>query len=182
MEALLPPLSSRPKWRDLRFSQPVADADGSSAPPFVINRSGGICSSLNRQLIRMETPPFPLSSRPERSEADGSAVRPFRSLRFTRIYRRNLNSGGGVVTQEFVVLILLGSRKSLKPQILHCAPPDFLSNLVGSASFMRLSLRKAAHAALSRAAQQEIRVRSVEKHFPERSAELKIPRLPRISC
>ena len=42
---------------------------------------------------------------------------------------------------------------------LHCAPPDFLLNLVGSANFMRLSLRKAAHAALSPAAQQEIRVR-----------------------
>jgi hypothetical protein len=51
---------------------------------------------------------------------------------------------------------------------LHFAPPDFLLNLVGSASFMRLSLRKAAHPALSTAAQQEIRVRSgpsVENHF-----------------
>jgi len=43
---------------------------------------------------------------------------------------------------------------------LHCAPPDFLSNFVGSASFLRLSLRKAAHADLSTAARQEIRVRS----------------------
>jgi hypothetical protein len=43
---------------------------------------------------------------------------------------------------------------------LHYATPDFLLNLVGSASFMRLSLRKAAHAVLSKAAQQEIRVRS----------------------
>jgi len=60
---------------------------------------------------------------------------------------------------------------------LHRATPDFLLNLVGSASFMRLSLRKAAHVALSTAAQQEIRVRSVEKHFQERSAELQIPRL-----
>ena len=47
---------------------------------------------------------------------------------------------------------------------------------------MRLSLRKGAHAVLSSAAWQEIRVRSVEKHFHERSAELQIPRLPRISC
>jgi hypothetical protein len=35
---------------------------------------------------------------------------------------------------------------------LHYATPDFLSTLVGSTSFMRLSLRKAAHAALSTAA------------------------------
>jgi hypothetical protein len=39
-------------------------------------------------------------------------------------------------------------------------PSDFLSGLVASASFMRLSLRKAAHAFLSKAAQPEIRVRS----------------------
>ena len=43
---------------------------------------------------------------------------------------------------------------------LHCATPDFLSNLVALANFMRLSLRKAAHAAMSSAAWQEIRVRS----------------------
>jgi hypothetical protein len=42
---------------------------------------------------------------------------------------------------------------------LHYAPPDFLLNLVGSASFMRLSLRKAAHAVPSTAAQRKIRVR-----------------------
>jgi hypothetical protein len=30
------PLSSRPKWRDLRFHQPAPDPDGSSALPFVI--------------------------------------------------------------------------------------------------------------------------------------------------
>ena len=44
-------------------------------------------------------------------------------------------------------------------QALHFAPPDFLWNLVASANFMRLSLRKGAHAALSSAAWQEIRVR-----------------------
>src|SRR6202021_57411 len=43
---------------------------------------------------------------------------------------------------------------------LHYATPDFLSNLVALANFMRLSLRKAAHAAMSSAAWQEIRVRS----------------------
>jgi hypothetical protein len=39
-------------------------------------------------------------------------------------------------------------------------PPDFLLNLVALADFMRLSLQKGAHAALSCAAWQEIRVRS----------------------
>src|ERR1700733_15926745 len=43
---------------------------------------------------------------------------------------------------------------------LHCATPDFLSNLVALPYFMRLSLRKGAHAASSSAAWQEIRVRS----------------------
>jgi hypothetical protein len=40
------------------------------------------------------------------------------------------------------------------------ASPDFLLNLVALANFMRLSLLKGAHAALSSAAWQEIRVRS----------------------
>jgi hypothetical protein len=40
------------------------------------------------------------------------------------------------------------------------ASPDFLLNLVALANFMRLSLQKGAHAALSCAAWQEIRVRS----------------------
>jgi hypothetical protein len=43
-----------------------------------------------------------------------------------------------------------------KPQVPPLPYPDFLLNLVGSASFMRLSLRKAAHAALSTVEQQEI--------------------------
>jgi hypothetical protein len=49
-----------------------------------------------------------------------------------------------------------------KPQIspLRYAPPDFLWNLVALAHFMLLSLTKAAHAAMSSAAWQEIRVRS----------------------
>src|ERR1700677_1049665 len=45
-------------------------------------------------------------------------------------------------------------------QALHFATPDFLSNVVALANFMRFSLRKAAHAAMSSAAWQEIRVRS----------------------
>jgi hypothetical protein len=49
-----------------------------------------------------------------------------------------------------------------KPQIspLRYAPPDFLWNLLALAHFMLLSLTKAAHAAISSAAWQEIRVRS----------------------
>jgi hypothetical protein len=40
------------------------------------------------------------------------------------------------------------------------ASPDFLLDLVALANFMRLSLLKGAHVALSSAAWQEIRVRS----------------------
>jgi hypothetical protein len=49
-----------------------------------------------------------------------------------------------------------------KPQIspLRYAPPDFLWNLVALAHLMLLSLTKAAHAAMSSAAWQEVRVRS----------------------
>jgi hypothetical protein len=43
---------------------------------------------------------------------------------------------------------------------LHSATPDFLLILVALANFMRLSLLKAAHADVSSAAWQEIRVRS----------------------
>ena len=43
---------------------------------------------------------------------------------------------------------------------LHYAPPDFLLTLVALVHFMRPSLRKGAHAALSSPAWQEIRVRS----------------------
>jgi hypothetical protein len=42
---------------------------------------------------------------------------------------------------------------------LHCATPDFLWRLVALMECMRLSLRKGAQVALSRAAWQEIRVR-----------------------
>jgi hypothetical protein len=40
------------------------------------------------------------------------------------------------------------------------ASPDFLSAMLASANFLRLSLLKAAHAVVSSAAWQEIRVRS----------------------
>jgi hypothetical protein len=43
---------------------------------------------------------------------------------------------------------------------LHYASPDFLLMLRALTNFMRLSLRRAAHAAVSSAAWQEIRVRS----------------------
>jgi hypothetical protein len=48
-----------------------------------------------------------------------------------------------------------GNRRSL-----HSATPDFLWRLVALASFMRLSLMKAAYVVVSGAAGQEIRVRS----------------------
>jgi hypothetical protein len=41
---------------------------------------------------------------------------------------------------------------------LGCAPPDFLLRFVALMNFIRLSLRKGAHEALSIAAWQEIRV------------------------
>ena len=51
-------------------------------------------------------------------------------------------------------LLSFGNRRSP-----HYAPPDFLLRLVALANFMRLSLLKAAHAVVSSAAWQEIRVR-----------------------
>ena len=45
-----------------------------------------------------------------------------------------------------------------KPGQVGCAPPDFLLRFMALMHFMRLSLRKGAHAALSSAAWQEIRV------------------------
>jgi hypothetical protein len=55
---------------------------------------------------------------------------------------------------ELQILIRLRSG-----QTLHFAPADFPWNLVASGNLMRLSLRKGAHAALSSAVWQEIRVR-----------------------
>jgi hypothetical protein len=53
---------------------------------------------------------------------------------------------------------------------LRYATPNFLLRLVALMSFMRLSLMKAAHVALSGAAKQEIRVRSGRDDKGERNA------------
>jgi hypothetical protein len=59
--------------------------------------------------------------------------------------------------------LLLGAVRSdgekRNSRSLHFATPDFLWNLVALTHFMRLSLRKGAHAALSSSEWQEIRVR-----------------------
>jgi hypothetical protein len=57
-------------------------------------------------------------------------------------------------------MMILWENQKRNRRSLHYATPDFLSRLVALANFMRLSLRKAAHAAVSRAAWQKIRVRS----------------------
>ena len=54
----------------------------------------------------------------------------------------------------------LGEDQQEHRRSLHYATPDFLLILVALSNFMRLSLLKAAHAVLSSAAWQEIRVRS----------------------
>ena len=79
-EAPPSPLSSRPKWRDLQFSQSSSAVDRSAALPFCHpDRSGGICSSLNQHLLWTEAPPSPLSSRPK-----------WRDLRFSRVVSKML--------------------------------------------------------------------------------------------
>jgi hypothetical protein len=65
-----------------------------------------------------------------------------------------------ILTHTHKTLLTAGPHSTSLRQALHFAPPDFLRNLVVLANFMRLSLRKAAHAALSSGAWQEIRVRS----------------------
>jgi hypothetical protein len=88
---------------------------------------------------------------------------------------------GGICSFPFRIATLKPAKPIYPLSSHHCATPDFLSNLVGSASFMRLSLRKAAHAALSTAAQQEIRVRSVEnipKKGPRNCRSLGFPGFP----
>ena len=64
----------------------------------------------------------------------------------------------------------MGAGRPMGAKNFHYATPDFLLRSVALSNFMRLSLLKAAHAVVSSAAWQEIRVRSVEKHFQERSA------------
>jgi hypothetical protein len=66
-----------------------------------------------------------------------------------------------------------GNRRSL-----HSATPDFLWNLVALTNIMRLSVKKGAHAALSSAAWQEIRVRSGRKTFPGRVRRTADPSAP----
>ena len=57
---------------------------------------------------------------------------------------------------------------------LRYATPDFLLTLVALARFIRPSLRKGAHAALSSAAWQEIRVRSGRDDKGEGGAPIQI--------
>jgi hypothetical protein len=64
----------------------------------------------------------------------------------------------GQAAAENEPVIVLSLRKNRRS--LHSATPDFLLSLVALAIFMRLSLTKAAHVAMSSAAWQEIRVRS----------------------
>ena len=62
IEAPPSPLSSRPKWRDLQFSQPVSDSNRSSALPFVIPTEVEGSAVLSPA---SDSPPSPLSSRPK---------------------------------------------------------------------------------------------------------------------
>jgi len=65
-------ISVRPQF------QPAIELEGSATLRLVIptgaKRSGGTCFSLHRQPIQSKAPPPDLSSRPERSEVEGSAV------------------------------------------------------------------------------------------------------------
>jgi hypothetical protein len=72
---LCPPDRSEAKWRDLRFPRPATTAHQSATLPFVLptgaKRSGGICGSLDQQLLPTKALPSPLSSRPKCSWACG---------------------------------------------------------------------------------------------------------------
>jgi len=54
IEAPASPLSSRPKWRDLQFSEPASDVDGSSGLPVVIPTEveGSLHFGPNEQKIK----------------------------------------------------------------------------------------------------------------------------------
>jgi len=69
-----------------------------------------------------------------------------------RLHRRNRISSPHSVEN-------ISKTGPLNCRSLHYAPPDFLLTLVALMHFMRPSLRKGAHAALSSVAWQEIRVR-----------------------
>jgi uncharacterized protein YigA (DUF484 family) len=58
--------------------------------------------------------------------------------------------------------LMIQAHKSLNRRSLHYATPDFLLNFMTLANFMRLSLRKGAHAALSSAAWVESRSGAVQ--------------------
>ena len=65
-------ISVRPQF------QPAIEFEGSAALRLVIptgaKRSGGTCFFLHRQPIQTKALPYDLSSRPKRSEVEGSAV------------------------------------------------------------------------------------------------------------
>jgi hypothetical protein len=69
-----------------------------------------------------------------------------------------------------------------KLQIPPLRYPGFPVELGGVGELHAASSEESRTRDRDRRREQEIRVRSVEKHFQERSAELQIPRLPRISC
>jgi len=77
-------------------------------------------------------PPSNLSSRPKRSAAEGPAV--------------SLSGAAKVSWANRLLVPFLHQRKL---QSLRSATPDFVSNLVALANFMRLSLLKAARAAVA---------------------------------
>jgi len=59
------------------------------------------------------------------------------------------------------------------------SPPDFLWNLVASVNFMHLSSRKGAHAVLSSASRQEIRVREMAKSAGKRANSASPTQVPK---
>jgi hypothetical protein len=61
---------------------------------------------------------------------------------------------------------IVAGQSTVRPRIPGHHPPDFLSRLVALASFLRLSLRKAAHPGMSGAAWQEIRDSAQVPSFP----------------
>jgi hypothetical protein len=76
-----------------------------------------------------------------------------------KLGQANCRSFGCAPYEQKRLPVKLDARRG-NSRSLHFATPDFLWDLVASANFMRLSLRKGAYAVLSSAAWQEIRVRS----------------------
>ncbi len=75
------------------------------------------------------------------------------------------------MTKERAPLPFRFDARMMNSRSLHFAPPDFLWELVALVHFMRPSLRKGAHAVLSSAAWQEIRVRSGRDDTSVRSGQ-----------